>query len=498
MPTLNGSTPTLHDLARHVVVPEGIVSTSWGAVRNKCAELGINFEPWQEGAGKLFFAKRADGKFAASRGGCCASLPRQVGKSFLIGSIVFAVCLLEKNVKAIWTAHRTTTADETFDSMVEMSKLPNIAPFVRTIRRANGEQRIVFTNGSRIEFGAREMGFGRGKTKVKLLVLDEGQIMSEAAMENLVPTMNRATDPLMFIIGTPPRPIDNAEMFKNKRRRALSGQSKDALYIEFSADRGADIEDRAQWAIANPSYPTFTDEDAMIRMMESFGAASFRREALGIWDSDDASSRRISAEDWERIGVTDPPQGRQGYAVAYSYDGSRVALAGVRRLPDGSCHVQLIDAMSGDVKAGTSGLADWLAERWRSSLGIWISGAAGAALEQELHARKVGRRKVDLVSTGRYLGACAAFDSAVSDSVLAVSQGGAPLVTHWLSEGQLALDDSVAVCDQAMRGKTGAFGWRSTVPGGDETPLEAVSLAYSLGRSAKASSSSGGGGSSFA
>ena len=489
---------SLHGSARHVVFPEGIVSTDWPAIEAKACELGVKYEPWQSGIGKLAFAKRADGKYAASRGGVVFSIPRQVGKTFLVGSIVFALCLLEDRVKVVWTAHRTSTADETFESMTEMAKLPEIAPFVAEVRRANGEQRIVFTNGSRIEFGARESGFGRGKTRVKILVLDEGQIMSESAMENLVPMMNRAHNPLMFIMGTPPRPIDNGEMFKNKRRRALSGQSKDALYVEFSADQGADIEDRAQWAIANPSYPTFTDEDAMIRMMESFGTASFRREALGIWDSDDASSRRISAEDWERIGVTDPPQGRQGYAVAYSYDGSRVALAGVRRLPDGSCHVQLIDAMSGDVKAGTSGLADWLAERWRSSLGIWISGAAGAALEQELHARKVGRRKVDLVSTGRYLGACAAFDSAVSDSVLAVSQGGAPLVTHWMSEGQLALDDSVAVCDQAMRGKTGAFGWRSTVPGGDETPLEAVSLAYSLGRSAKASSSSGGGGSSFA
>ena len=115
--------------------------------------------------------------------------------------------------------------------MVEMARLPSIAPFVRSIRRANGEQRIIFTNGSRVEFRAGEMGFGRGKTRVKVLVLDEGQILSESAMENLVPTMNRAHNPLMFIIGTPPRPIDNSEMFENKRNRALSGESKDALYI---------------------------------------------------------------------------------------------------------------------------------------------------------------------------------------------------------------------------------------------------------------------------
>ena len=45
-----------------------------------------------------------------------------------------------------------------------------IAPYIDTVRAANGEQEIAFKNGSRILFGARESGFGRGFDEVDILV----------------------------------------------------------------------------------------------------------------------------------------------------------------------------------------------------------------------------------------------------------------------------------------------------------------------------------------
>jgi hypothetical protein len=60
------------------------------------------------------------------------------------------------------------------------------------------------------------------------------------------------------------------------------------------------------------------------------------------------------------------------------------------------------------------------------------------------------------------LQACAMTLDAVRDGSL----------THLAGDGQALLDASVAVVDVDKRG-----GWVSTVPGGDETPLEAVSLA---------------------
>ena len=457
------STPTLHEAARHVVIPEGVCATRWDVIEQKCLDLGIEFEPWQRSAGELFFAVRADGKYAASRGGCCLSIPRQVGKTFLIGALVFATCLLEDRVKAIWTAHRTTTADETFDSMVEMARMPHVAPFVRTIRQANGEQRIIFTNGSRIEFGAREMGFGRGKTRVKILVLDEGQIMSESAMENLVPTMNRARDPLMFILGTPPRPIDNSEMFENKRIRALSGQSKDTLYIEFSADPRADIEDREQWAVANPSYPKYTDEDAMIRMMESFGEASFRREALGIWD--EAASRRTAFPpgDWEDCRIENPSDDWPVAAVGIDMNPERtwvsVSLALWSR--DG-IHVEVAETES-FTEAGTEELVKWIQRLARRRTPVVIDAYSPArTFEAPLRERKC---LVRVLSGSEFSQACMGLHDAVRERS----------VTHY---GQEHLDLSVAGATKKPVGKAGAWAFTRDDPEVDLTQIMSVTCAH--------------------
>lgn len=463
MPDAKPSIPTLHDLARYVKVPDGIVSTGWPTIRDKCAELGITFDPWQDGAGKLFFAERADGRYAASRGGCVLSIPRQVGKTFLVGSIVFAMCLLDPKVKAIWTAQRTTTADETFDDMSEMARMPSIAPFVRTIRSANGQQRIIFKNGSRIEFGAREDGFGRGKKQVKILVLDEGQIMSESAMENLVPTMNRGVKPLMFIMGTPPRPIDNSEMFENKRRRALSGESTDTLYIEFSADRKADINDKKQWAIANPSYPTHTDEDAIMRMMESFGEDSFRREALGIWDENLARNVAFPAGKWEACKVDNPSDDWPIAAIGIDMNPERTWVSvSFSFFSDDGLHIELTETEA-YTEGGSSELLKWIKKTARRRIPVVIDAFSPARVfEASLKQEKC---MVRILGSAEFTQACMGLHDAVKEGA----------VTHF---DQAELNDSVAGATKKPVGKAGAWAFTRDDLDVDLTPLMSTVCAH--------------------
>src|SRR5699024_8933815 len=116
------------------------------------------------------------------------------------------LCLSASDMLVLWTAHRTRTHNETFKSMDAMAQRKEIAPFIKNVRKANGEQEVEFVNGSRILFGAREQGFGRGFAKVDVLVLDEAQILTERAMEDMVPATNAAPNGLVLLIGTPPRP----------------------------------------------------------------------------------------------------------------------------------------------------------------------------------------------------------------------------------------------------------------------------------------------------
>lgn len=335
----------LSDLARHVVIPSGVVSTGWPDVRDRCAEWGDVFDEWQDGAGRLALAKRKGGRYAATVGGVVWSIPRQVAKTFLVVRIVFALCTLFPGLRVIWTAHRTRTATNTFQTMQGLARRKGAARYVESIRTANGEQEISFRNGSRIMFGAREQGFGRGFDEVDIEVFDEAQILTEKALEDMVAATNQSRHPhgaLLFFMGTPPRPVDPGEEFTNRRTKALSGKSTDMAYVEFSADPDADLDDREQWAKANPSYPHRTPLESMLRMRENLtDDDSFRREALGIWDQV-AAKQVIDPQSWAAVAdQASMAIDRLTLAIDVNPDRSTaaVSLAGLRA--DGLWHVAL-------------------------------------------------------------------------------------------------------------------------------------------------------------
>jgi hypothetical protein len=304
----------LSDLARHVVLPSGLVSTGWPAVREKCSEFGDSFDEWQEGAGRAMLGKRADGQYAATVGGVVLSIPRQVAKTFLVGRVVVALCILFPGLTVLWTAHHGRTLTRTFAAMQAFVKRRKVFPYVahNGIRTTNGQEQITFRNGSMIMFGAREQGFGRGFEEVDVEVFDEAQILTERALEDMIAATNQSRHPhgaLLFYMGTPPRPVDPGEAFTLKREKALSGKSDDMVYIEFSADRDADLDDPRQWAKANPSFPHRTPLQSMQRLRENLLTDdAWRREALGIWDEPVAKDApwRLTLDEWaltEQVGL---------------------------------------------------------------------------------------------------------------------------------------------------------------------------------------------------
>lgn len=290
----------LSEAARYFVLPKGIKTTSWPSVGSTCRKLGATFDPWQDQAGTAILGKDEHGKFAADA--VTLSIPRQVGKTYLVGWIVIGLCLTTPKTLAVWTAHHGTTAADTFRDLKAIVQQPKVDPFVRAVYDSGARLEILFVNGSRILFGAREHGFGRGFKRVGILVFDEAQILTARAADDMVPTTNRHPNPLIFYMGTPPKPSDPSEHFLALRTEALAGETDDVLYIEFSADPDCDPMDREQWAKANPSYPHHTNDRAMRRMRKNLkGPGAFEREALGIWDGT-ASTGVFSQGAWARVG----------------------------------------------------------------------------------------------------------------------------------------------------------------------------------------------------
>lgn len=465
-PKTSPGTRKLSDVARHICKPEGIASTGFPAVRDRAKAMGLGFDGWQDGLGRLALAKREDGLYAAGIGGVVMSIPRQVGKTYLIAAIVFALCTIFPNLTVIWTAHRTRTHNETFKKMQGMARKSKIAPYIENVRAANGEQEITFRNRSRILFGARESGFGRGFDEVDILVLDEAQILTEDAMSDMVPATNAAPNGLVFLMGTPPRPKDPGEVFTNVRRAALEGDP-DTLYVEFSADEKASLEDRRQLAKANPSYPHRTSDAAIQRMRKLLGSdESFRREAYGIWDEAALTKKAIPAKSWDALAVPAneiPTDGRRVYAVRFSVDGSSVALAAAIRPEVGPIHVEGIKLASmGD---GTQWLVDWLLERHDKAAQIVVDGKAGVGyLVNALHEARVPKSVVITAGTDTITTASSMLESALTTKDL----------TH---RGQAELDDQVKAAEKRKIGANGGFGWQAP-EGGNVALFDAVTLAY--------------------
>lgn len=452
----------LSEAARHVVQPSGLTATGWPAVRDKCRELGITFTAWQDGAGRLILSKRADGLYATTVGGVVISIPRQVGKTFLLAAVMFALCLLIPGFKVLWTAHRTRTADETFAAMQAFAKRLKVAPHVKRVRLTNGEQEIEFVNGSRIMFGARETGFGRGFANVDAEVFDESQILTEKAVDDMIPAMNQSPNPLLIFIGTPPKPSDPSEVFTNKRMQALSGTADDMAYIECSADEDCDPDDPAQWMKANPSFPDLTPATSIKRMRATLSDDSFLREALGVWNTS-KSPRVIDVATWQAAGdVASMATDRLTLAVDVAPDRSvaSVALAGQR--PDGRWHIELDEHRS-----GTDWVGPWVAERaGRNQLHAVVADEMSGLVE-----RRGGRTFLvgtDVAVTcakseGRDMAvACARFYDATIDGTL-------------VHTDQPQVNVAMSVARKRAVGAGWAWNRRSTTD--DITPLVAATLA---------------------
>jgi hypothetical protein len=428
----------------------------------------VGFDPWQADLNKCILAKDASGLYAADTVGL--SICRQAGKTYDIGGLVFADCIISPGSTTVWTAHRFKVARETFTALKGLALSKPMAPHVDpdAIFTGAGNESIGFRNGSRIVFAARERGAIRGFSKVRRLILDEAQILTEAAMADLAPTMNQAENPQMILMGTPPKPSDPGETFSNLRAEALAGSSEGVCYVEFSADDDADLDDRASWRQANPSYPHRTPARAILRLRKLLSNDDdFAREALGIWGGT-ASQQVIPRDTWdEREDVMSIPVDAFALAVGVSPDRSSasVSLGGLRK--DGKWHVELDQQ-----KNGVGWVADYVADRCRTNAGriraVVVNGSSPAAsVVEDLLARRIKVTTMDAKQVAESFGRF--YDGVMDGSVVHTGQ---PQVTAALAVAR-------------KRELAGGSAWSQKNSASDITPVEACTFALWGAQSSK-------------
>lgn len=285
--------------------------------------------------------ERTDGRWAARLVG--VSAPRQQGKSQLIVARALAGVLLFDEETIICSAHQTDTAREVFQRLLDtIDDNPSLSRRVDSIMRALNREFIRFKSGAVIKMKARSISGSRGFS-ADCLLLDEAQILGLPAWSSIMPTMSARVNPQAWLLGTPPTPEDDGEVFARIRQSGISGKDGRLAWVEWSADKDDDIDDPLTWAKANPAYGTRISHEAIEAERAAMTDDQFAMERLGMWQVDRGRSVLPGPSWYEQTDEQSIPTDRFALGVECGPDlaWASVALAGQRE--DQQWHVELHD-----------------------------------------------------------------------------------------------------------------------------------------------------------
>lgn len=433
-------------------------ANSWEDVADLSASLGVTLDEWQEAALEAAMGERADGRWAARLVG--VSAPRQQGKSQLIVARALAGVLLFDEQTILVSAHQTDTAREVFQRLLDIiDDNPSVARRVDSVMKAINRESIRFKGGQTIKIKARSLAGGRGFS-ADCLLLDEAQILGESAWSSILPTMSARENPQAWLLGTPPTPQDDGEVFGRLREAGLKGTDARTAWLEWSADEHDDFDDPATWAKANPAYGTRISREAIESERAAMSDTQFAMERLGMWSG--ASSRAVipaqmwaDAADSQSLAID---RFALGLEVAPDAERASVALAGQR--DDGTWHVELDEAREG--VAWVVPYVKALLEANPQIRGVAVdAGSPSKVLLDEFKSAGVHVITPKVVDLGS---ACTSLlAGVVANEVWHIDQG--------------QMNTAVSVAGKRALGDTGMWVWSRKSAAADITPVQAGTLA---------------------
>ena len=401
-------------------------------------EYGRRYYGSQELEMDVFFARDADGEFAAKSIGI--TKPRQNGKSFALRDYAMWMAAVEGN----------------FEDELDY------------IYKAGGYEGIYFAGGACIEFQTRTESGGRGGT-YQIVVFDEAQQLTDVQQDAILPTVSAGgeidegeSDPQKIYVGTVPGPDCQGTVFRSLHDRAHSGEGS-IWWLEWGAQGKSlddvDVDDVDLWYACNPAMGRRMSESTVRDEHDTMSRDGFARERLGWWSpTAGLPDFAIPANRFESLAVDSAPtQGRCAYGVRFSADGSEVSLAAAR-LHDGKCYVEQIRRET--MAAGLGWLAEWIASRKSVGCCCVIDGKSGTqALVDKLSTMPVNF--IVTPTSAQVVAACTTLVDRVNEGML-----------EWYRP-QADLLDSAVTSTRRKIGSSGGWGFGGENP----VPIEAASLA---------------------
>lgn len=432
-------------------------------VAKVAATLGTPFMPWQQQVADIAGEVDPDTGELAYRE-IVLTVPRQSGKTTLI--------LAEATHRALgfggpqritYTAQSRNDARQKWEDehvpALDRSAIGRHKPTPYRVRKTNGNEAVLWRNGSKYDISANTEKSGHGGTR-DLAFLDEAFSHVDARLEQAFkPSMITRRSPQLWVVSTAgtPESLYLWSKVENGRARVERGITSGVAYFEWSADDDADPGALATWRSCMPALGHTITAEAIAADFASMELDEFCRAYLNLWGSTKGPTV-IPEADW-KICSDDTSRPTDPVCLAFDVtpDRSAGAIGVASPTAAGNMHVEVADH-----RAGTSWMVDRIAgivERQRPKLILCDAAGPAGALLTKLESKRVNVR---VVNTREHAQAC----GALLDDVL----------EHRLRHiGQEPLD--AAVKGAAKREVADSWLWSRKSSSVDISPLVAVTLA---------------------
>lgn len=386
-------------------------------------------------------------------------VPRRNGKNEIIS--IRELYALENGEKVLHTAHRTTTSHAAWE---RLKRIVEACGYVededyKTLR-ASGRERIEFLKtGGRVEFRTRTSTGGLGEG-FDLLVIDEAQEYTTDQESALKYTVTDSGNPQTIFCGTPPTATSGGTVFTGLRNKAISGESKNTGWAEWSVEEQTDPYDKEAWYKTNPSLGTIFTERSV---EDEIGTdeIDFNIQRLGLWIRYNQKSA-ISEKDWEELIANKMPQlkGKLFVGIKYGKDGANVALSIAVKTTDDRIYVECIDCQT--IRNGNHWIIHFLKNADIQE--VVIDGQSGQKiLEDEMKEYKL--QKPILPTVKEVIVANSMWEKGIYSQT----------ICH---KNQPSMTKVVTNCEKRLIGSGGGFGYMSQYEDNDISIMDSALLAH--------------------
>lgn len=259
-------------------------ATLGGQAAETAALLGTPLMDWQRQVIDVALEIDDRGRFVYRE--VILTVPRQSGKTTLMLSLILTRAFTCPPQRIVYTAQSRQDARKKWseDWLPPLEKSPFRKHF--KTRLANGDEALLFKNGSRQGLLASTEKSGHGGT-LDLSIIDEAFAQADGRLEQASkPAMITRPDPQLWVVSTAGALGKSPYLWgkvQTGRELAQAGLAESVAYFEWSADDDADPADPETWYSAMPALGRTVELSAVEADFRSMEIAEFRRAYLNQW-----------------------------------------------------------------------------------------------------------------------------------------------------------------------------------------------------------------------